>query len=70
MRAARDLDINLLSRLASIGVIHTKASEADVKEGCDRGSERYRKFGDGLDGINDDSMPDWFPGLADGKGYL
>jgi len=30
----------------------------------------YREFGDGLDGINDDSMPDWFRSLADEKAYL
>ena len=30
----------------------------------------YREFGDGLDGIDDDSMPDWFRGWADEKDYL
>jgi len=43
-----------------IGAIHTKASEAEVREGGD----------DGLDGIDDDSMPDWFRNLANENDYL
>ena len=41
-------------RFTSIGVIHTKASEAEVKETGDREGEIeiYPQFADGLDGID------------------